>query len=291
MVSEKGRGSGGGSGREPLIDGLLKSGDQGPVVILVHGVGGAARYWAPQLDALSDRWRLFAWDIPGYGSSPPLDRMTFASLSRRLLEVIVSILGDHAGNGGKVTLVGHSLGGMIAQDFAASHPELIDRLVLSGTSPAFGRPDGDWQKQFLAQRLGPLDRGRTMTDLAASLVEGLVGDDPDPAGVDLAVSCMGAVSPRVYRQSMECLVTFDRREALARIAAPTLLIAGEKDANAPAEMMRKMAAKIGGSRFAVIGGAGHLASVERPRDFNALVRCFLSETEQGEPTDGPSHQT
>jgi pimeloyl-ACP methyl ester carboxylesterase len=75
---------------------------------------------------------------------------------------------------------------------------------------------------------------------------------------------------------MRCLVTFDRRDALAAIAVPTLLVAGERDTNAPAAMMERMAAKIPGARFAVISGAGHLANLERPQTFIAVLSEFLA---------------
>ncbi|WP_366657169.1 alpha/beta fold hydrolase [Fodinicurvata sp. EGI_FJ10296] len=251
----------------------LRTGGVGPTVVLLHGIGGAARYWTPQLAALADRWRLVAWDMPGYGLSPALDSMTFPALADRA-KALIDDLDD-----GPVTVLGHSIGGMVAQELAATCPEIVGRLILSGTSPAFGRPDGDWQARFLSERLGPLDAGHTMPELATSLVDGLVGNDPDPEGISLAVDCMGSVSEAVYRQSMECLVTFDRREALAGIAVPTLLVAGEKDTNAPAPMMEKMAGKIPGARFAVIAEAGHLASLERPDAFSALVRAFLTETD------------
>ena len=65
--------------------------------------------------------------------------------------------------------------------------------MLAQTSPAFGRPDGDWQKSFLEARLGPLDRGETMASLAPGLVKELVGDNPDEGGMKLARDCMAAV--------------------------------------------------------------------------------------------------
>ncbi|WP_216073371.1 hypothetical protein, partial [Acinetobacter baumannii] len=80
--------------------------------------------------------------------------------------------------------------GMIVQKWLVQWPELSRAVVLAQTSPAFGRADGDWQKSFIAARLGPLDRGETMKSLAPSLVGELVGDDPDPKGMELARECM-----------------------------------------------------------------------------------------------------
>src|SRR4029077_19007511 len=122
----------------------------------------------------------------------------------------------------RVHLVGHSLGGMIAQEFAVRHPGSLASLTLSGTTAAFGRPDGDFQRNFIRQRLAPLEAGQAMADLAARLV----GPAPDREGMAIALSSMSGVPPETYRAALECVVDFDRRDALPLIAVPTLLIAG-----------------------------------------------------------------
>ena len=77
----------------------------------------------------------------------------------------------------KPILVGHSIGGMIVQQLLVHDPIIAEYVVLAQTSPAFGQPDGDWQKEFLDARLGPLDRGETMASLAPRVVADLVGDE------------------------------------------------------------------------------------------------------------------
>ena len=141
----------------------------------------------------------------------------------------------------KPILVGHSIGGMIVQQWLTKHPDIATAVVLAQTSPAFGKPDGDWQKYFIEARLGPLDRGETMVSLAPTLVRELVGDDPDASGMELARDCMAAVPEATYRATMLALLGFDQRNALKNIAVPTLVLSGSKDKNAPAPMMAKMA--------------------------------------------------
>ena len=152
--------------------------------MFLHGIGGAARAWRDQLDAFGDRYRAIAWDMPGYGGSAPLP----TSASRRWRTRCRISCSRSAPQ--KPVLVGHSIGGMIVQQWLVDDPHDAAAVVLAQTSPAFGKADGDWQKQFIDARLGPLDRGETMTSLAPRLVKELVGDDPDPAGMELARDCM-----------------------------------------------------------------------------------------------------
>lgn len=243
-------------------------------VVLLHGVGGGKELWTPQLDHLAARgYRVIAWDAPGYGDSAlPLhfDWPEIATALHRLL--------DHL-RLPRSALVGHSMGGMVAQEFAARHPERLTALVLSGTSPAFGNPDGAFQKKFLAARLGPLDAGRTMADLAPGIVRDVIGDEPDPQGIALATAVMGRVPDATYRLAIAALITFDRRAALTGIGVPALVLAGERDRNAPPAMMERMAARIPGARFACLPHAGHLANVEQPASFNAALDSFLDALE------------
>ncbi len=241
-----------------------------PPLVCLHGIGGDARSFGPQLEGLANECRVVAWSMPGFGATPCPGPMTFALLADAL-EALLDQLGLDAAH-----LLGHSIGGMVAQELAARRPERVRSLVLSATSPAFGRRDGDFQERFVAARLGPLDEGATMAELAAGIVEELVGEDPDPAGLDLARACMAAVPEATYRAAIRCLTTFDRRTDLGRIAVPTLLIAGAEDSNAPAPMMEKMATFIPGAEYRCIEGAGHLANLERPAQFNELVRRFLA---------------
>jgi 3-oxoadipate enol-lactonase len=241
-----------------------------PALVFLHGIGGAARGWRNQLTAFSDRYRAIAWDMPGYGGSAPLETVSIAALADALQDFLQQV------GATRTCLVGHSIGGMIVQQVLARAPRIADTVVLAQTSPAFGRSDGDWQKNFIAARLGPLDRGETMASLAPSLVGELVGDNPDPAGVELARDCMAAVPEASYRAMILALLGFDLRGALKHIAAPTLVLSGAKDNNAPAPMMAKMASYIPGSRYIELEGTGHLANLERPAAFNAALESFLS---------------
>lgn len=237
-------------------------------VLFLHGIGGGAACFQWQLDGLSDRFDCIAWDAPGFGRSSRLDDVTFPALAQAVCRLLdqLEIPAVH--------LVGHSLGGMIAQELAATRPERLKSLVLACTSPSFGRPDGEFQMQFVADRLGPLARGQSMAEIAGEVIPTLMPRASAP-DVALAVACMAAIPEDVYAATVRCLVTFNRLKSLPEIRVPTLALAAEKDAAAPPMVLEKMAAKIPGAQYRCIPEAGHLANMEMPKLFNQEIRRFL----------------
>ncbi len=243
----------------------------GHTVLMLHGIGGGHLAFAPQVETLaSSGYRAVAWDMPGYGHSAPVEPYNFKGLAARCIALIESL------QCGQVTLVGHSMGGMVAQEVMARRPELVDKLVLCGTSPSFGKPEGDWQREFIAQRTAPLDAGQTMADLAQVLVPQMTGPGALPEGLRLATHCMAQVNPATYRRALEALVTFDRRANLPNIHVPTLVVAGEFDRNAPPAVMQKMAQAIPGSTYLEMKGIGHLMNLEAPDEFDGMLLNFLN---------------
>ena len=240
-----------------------------PALVFLHGVGGAARGWRAQLDAFGDRYFTVAWDMPGYGGSAALPVVSIKTLSDALHDFLQQIGAQN------ICLVGHSIGGMIVQQYLVDHPHGATSVVLAQTSPAFGRADGDFQKQFIDARIGPLDRGETMASMAPGMVRDLIGDNPDPAGVALALDCMSSVKPETYRASMMALLGFDLRANLKNIAVPTMLLSGTRDNNSPAPMVKKTATFIPGSVYTELEGIGHLPNLENPAVFKAAIDAFL----------------
>ena len=240
-----------------------------PPLVFLHGIGGAARIWRGQLDFFKDRHHVIAWDTPGYGGSAPLQGVGISVLAAALKDFL------HQIGAQKPILVGHSIGGMIVQQLLANEPQIARAVVLAQTSPAFGSADGNWQKEFIDARLGPLDRGETMTSLAPKLVADLVGDDPDPDGIKLALDCMASVPEASYRVAMKSMLGFDLRKSLGQIAVPVLALSGSKDKNAPAPTVKKMASFIPNATYVELEDAGHLVALERPAQFNAALDDFL----------------
>ena len=239
-------------------------------VVFLQGIGGAARLWDPQVRSFATAgFNPVALDLPGYGGRPPVDTMDFASLAADV-EASIARRGLD-----RPVLIGHSLGGMIVQAMLRRRPDGYRAAALSCTSPAFGNPDGEFQRKFVDDRLGPLDAGQTMAELAPAIAGQVMGPGADAAGRALFTATMAAVPERTYRAAVRCLVTFDERANLARIGVPVLCLAGEHDRNAPAAMMERMAAKIPGARHVCLPGIGHMPNLEAPRTFDATVLEFL----------------
>lgn len=238
-------------------------------IVFLHGIGGSARSFLPQLDHFSAAWRAIAWDMPGYGGSTPLEIVSIDTLTAALAGFLQELGLD------RPVLVGHSIGGMLVQRLLSLRPHAARAVVLAQTSAAFGSRDPAWAQDFIRTRLAPLDAGQSMADLAAGMVADLAGDSPDPDGMALARDCFAHTPDITYRDTVMALPGFDLRDALPRIAVPTLVLSGTRDRNAPAPAMERMAARIPGARYVALDGAGHLAHLEQPTHFDAAVQSFL----------------
>ena len=239
-------------------------------VLMLHGIGGGRRAFAHQMKPLADAgFHAVAWDMPGYGHSSIVDPYDFATLAEECLELIDVL--DPV----RLVLVGHSMGGMVAQEVAARRPDRVDALVLAGTSAAFGKPDGDWQRRFVDERTAPLDDGKSMAELASQLVGPMLSPDVDDRARAEAIDVMSQVPPLTYRLALQALMGFDRRADLASLAMPVLLVAGDDDRNAPPAVMKGMAERIPLASYRVLECCGHLMTFERPAAFNDALLTFL----------------
>ncbi len=238
-------------------------------LLFLHGVGGGHHAWDGQLPFFAARgYASHAWDQPGYGHTPLVEPYDMAQVAASLRRLIDSLAGP-------AILVGHSMGGMVAQEAYARDPAGIAALVLAFTSPAFPARGSDFARQFIEARVGPLDAGETMADVAARLMPTMQGTKSDPGGVEHARQIMAEIPPDTYRKAVHLLTTFDRKAELQKIAVPTLLVAGSDDRTAPASVMERMAKEIPGAELVVMDGCGHLGPMDQPDAFNAVLAGFL----------------
>jgi len=242
-------------------------------LLFLHGVGGGHHSWDAQLPYFSSRgYASHAWDQPGYGHSASVEPYDFEQVAAALERLIVSL-------GEPVVLVGHSMGGLVAQEAYARYPQRVKGLVLTFTSAAFVG-GSNFAKQFVADRIGPLDAGVSMAELAARVMPAASGSKADPEGTRRAIQIMAHLSPDTYRKAVHMLTAFDRRAELPKIAVPTLLIAGSDDRTAPPAIMASMQRKIPASELVVLEGCGHLGPMDQPAEFNAALERFLSKMEK-----------
>jgi len=255
-----------------MIDRLpdyVVAGDGDSTLLFLHGLGGDRTNWSPQIEEFWTDFRCVAWTLPGYGVSPPMASLTWPNLSAMVVRVL-----DEVGVE-QVSIVGLSMGGYIAQQFAADHDDRVDKLVLAGTSAQFGRGNAAFIERFLAARLAPLDEGGSPADFAADVVTALLSDNAKPAAVANAVASMSRISAPAYRSALECLVTWNFTDYLDEIEAPTLCIAAQDDKTAPVAALAQLADGIADAQLEVIPDCKHLMNLDRPDAFNALLRDFV----------------
>lgn len=254
----------------------LEHAGRGPLVILMHGIGGNRANWTDQIEALAERFHVAAWDARGYGASDdyegPLD---FADFSADLARVI-----EHFGET-SAHLVGLSMGGMIAQDFYRRSPQRVRSLVLADTRNRIERHNSD---EFLRQREAPLLAGLTPADIAPRLARALAGPNAGPEALARLQASIAALRKdsylKVLRASTRILEhpDFQGRSTfldLERVKVPTLVICGTEDTVTPPELSQAIVEGVVGARMVWIEGAGHLSNIENPREFNRALREFL----------------
>ena len=251
----------------------------GPMVLMLHGAGGGYRSFAPQVERYAwAGYQAVAWDMPGYGLSAPVEPYGVRGLAQSCERLIEALLpAPSHGRARSVALVGHGLGGMVAQELVMRRPDLVSRLVLCASTSG---PDSGWVDDAHAQ-LAELDAHQgSMQGLAQALLPKQTGPLALAEGVRLAQYCMSQVSPVTYRLALQAQAGFDRDAALAQIHVPTLLLAGEYDRCASGRAVERMAGKIEGSRWIQMPGVGHWLQLEAPDAFDALVLDFLREPAQ-----------
>lgn len=252
------------------VDGAIawrEAGD-GEVVLLLHGLGGSRIAWEPQIEALSDRWRCVAWDMPGYGQSSPLDPFTFGAIADAAALLLDQLEVESA------HLCGLSFGGHHAMHTALRHPTRVRSLVLADTSAAFGG-DGTDPDEWLRVRTAPLDAGLGLPDIADEVIASIAA--PGFRGIerDRTAAAMARIPEAGFRAACRLLTSHDVAHRLHEITAPTLVIAGELDEETPPAYAAVIAEAIPNCQLEVIPGAGHLSPAEAPDAFNQIVGQFL----------------
>ncbi|RDC69036.1 alpha/beta fold hydrolase [Rhodovulum sp. 12E13] len=234
-------------------------------LLLVSGLGGTAAFWAPVQALLRGRFRVAAYDQPGCGHRDPSDGpVSIARLAEDAADTVLSIFGARP-----VTVVGHSTGGAIAQFLAAARPDLVDRLVLSGT---WLRADAYMQALF-GYRRALLGRAPELAQgLTALLTE-------DMAGISAA-----SLAPRPLTQGqiasvvarIDALLAFDGVPLTGQIRAHCLVIGARDDRIVPPSRQADLAGALPAATLEMLSEGGHFFPRTRPDRFVRCVETWLS---------------
>lgn len=254
----------------------LEAGSGAPLVLL-HGIGSAARAFRDQLAALSSSFRVIAWDAPGYGDStalpvPSPDTGAYADV----LAAFLDALGIE-----RCHLLGHSLGALMAARFAAGYPQRVLSLTLCSIASGYGYMPAAEQQDFIRQRLADLT---TLGAPAMAEKRGprLLGPQATPAMIRRVVDTMAAVRLHGYTQAVHMLAQGDVMADVARLPAamPLQIVFGSDDVITPPERNRSVAALRPEAPVQEIVGAGHAVYLEKPDIFNAAVAGFIARLPQ-----------
>ncbi|HVK69032.1 MAG TPA: alpha/beta fold hydrolase [Polyangium sp.] len=239
-------------------------GDGPEVVILVHGwmVSGAVH--DDLLEHLDrDGLRVIVPDLRGAGQS---DKPEAGYSIQRYADDILAIA-DAEGIK-SFTVVGHSMGGQIAQWLAAHHPDRVNGAVLLCPVPASGAPLPDEAIGLFSSAGGNRDAQRTILGLACK--------ELTPASLERLLDDSARVLPEAMRLSFDVWRKGGFAEALGSIKAPLLVVGTDDPFLPPAALRGEIVAKVRGARFAYLPGPGHYVQVERPRETAALLQAFLA---------------
>ncbi len=255
---------------------------EGDAVVFIHGLGASLEYWEPNVVPLSKHFRVFTMDLPGFGQSDK----TVADLT---LDVIGRFVADFLDfhNLDRVTLVGNSMGGLVALQTAIQYPQRIHKLVLVDNA-GFGRvvhwtfritslPIVGEVLYMLSPWLMPFVIRAMFHDVSLA-PEGwntfMIGMTRQPgarrthlAALRYGVNLWG-VKPEIIRAV---------REGIARLSMPTLICWGRQDQMLPMKQALNGLALIPGSQLHIWDRCGHVPQLEKPDEFNRLLLAFLSE--------------
>jgi pimeloyl-ACP methyl ester carboxylesterase len=261
----------------------------GPVLLLIHGMAGSYEGWQEVIEPLALSHTVIAPDLPGHGSSAPGGGdYSLGSLAAALRDLLVALGHDRA------TLVGHSLGGGIAMQFAYQFPDVTERLVLVSSgglgpevSPILRAAALPGANLFIAATAGP---GRKAGSAIARALAG-VGLRPSADIAEVArgyASLADGAHRAAFLAALRAVVGTEgqRVDAADRLyladGIPILIIWGRRDRIIPLSHGERAHEAIAGSQLQVFDGSGHMPQLEAPGRFVATLERFLAETQPAE---------
>ena len=250
---------------------VYRSRGAGETIVLIHGVGMDQRSWQPQIEALSQGHRVLTYDMLGHGESRlPAEGVQLADFADQLLRLLDHLQIDQA------IVVGHSMGALVAIEFALRHPGRCTRLL--ALNAVFQR--------CAAQRAAVLERARTLQSAGvAATVDATIArwfGAPVPAHLraiaQLTTAILADVNALGYARAYALFATSDAVHAaeLPRLAMPALFMTGEGDPNSSPAMSQAMAALAPQGRAEIVPGARHMMNLTDAAEVNARLLRFIA---------------
>jgi pimeloyl-ACP methyl ester carboxylesterase len=255
----------------------------GAPIVFIHGLSGSWQNWLEQVPVFAREHRVIAFDLPGFGvSQMPAGKISISGYGR-----FVDALLDELGVG-SAAVVGNSMGGFIGIELAIRFPERVERLVLvsaAGLSIQYLRNEralamlGVAENRLAAYTGWMASRSDALArrPRARRVIFGIVAHRPERLPAPLVAEQVRGSGKPGFLPALDALTDYPIRTRLGEIACPTLIVWGAQDKLVPARDADEFARLIPNARKVVWPDTGHVAMLERPAAFNALVEAFLAE--------------
>ncbi|MDQ0654854.1 alpha/beta fold hydrolase [Pseudomonas cedrina] len=256
--------------RTPAGTSYLATG-QGQPVVLIHGVGLNKEMWGGQVVGLASHYHVISYDMLGHGASPrPAAGTPLLGYADQLLELL-----DHL-QLPQATVIGFSMGGLVARAFALHYPDRLKSLVVLNS--VFNRSP-EQRAGVIARTAQAAEHGPDANaEAALSRWFSREYQAANPAQIAALRQTLAGNDPQGYLTTYELFATQDmyRADDLKGLRAPTLVATGELDPGSTPEMARQLADRIPGATVAVLAEQRHMMPVESPRLVNSLLLGFLA---------------
>jgi pimeloyl-ACP methyl ester carboxylesterase len=249
----------------------MVSGESDTTLYMLHGAYGSKEYFRYTIQRFVQAgYRVVACDAPGYGISEVPESVTIPGMAEMVNRLI-----DATATRTNV-LLGHSMGGMVAQKVADQQPGRLGALVLSATAHTFNHSGLQWQQDFMRTRVAPLTQGKAIADYAPELLRTMMGPGAEGPEIDHALYNIRLMRGETFQKAIQAIAQYLEDDVPARLTMPVLCIAGELDLTCPASVMQKMAAMMPRGEFHEMKGVGHYGWGERPDEYHGVVHAFLA---------------
>ena len=244
---------------------------EGEAVLLIHGLGSSTEDWEPQVRALEQFFTVVAYDVRGHGKTAKPE----GAYSVRQFAADAKLLVQQLGLGA-VHVIGLSMGGMIAFQFAADYPELVRSVVIVNSGPEMVIRSLKARAAILQRRL--IVRVMGMRRMGEVLVMRLLPGPEYAARRETFAERWARNDKRAYLRALSAIVGWSVTDRLASIKCPVLVVAADMDYT-PVAWKQWYTALMPNARLVVIPASRHMMPVERPAEFHAAVIPFLSAVE------------